>query len=341
MASRVNYEFRAIFLAVSAFSLCGAAVAQYTGAAPTSPQRTASAPASSMHVDYDDVKIAPGDVITISTYGVPELTTVSQTSPGTIFTSAQGAVQGIKVGATGNVVLPYLGTIKLGGMTMAEASDYLKKALKDGGFLTDPQVSVGFVDSPTRAITVLGEVVRPAPVAADGQIRLLDAISACGGFTPLASHTITVKRKDSTDPITIELGADPAAAGSINIPLLPGDTVLVSKVGSVFVFGQVKTPVAIPLAYNTPVTVLRAIAMAGGLNYGAGLSKARIIRTNADSQHVEIMLDLKKIMFGQQQDVALRADDVLFIPTNAFKASIAAGGLSVALQGFYAAALLK
>jgi polysaccharide export outer membrane protein len=311
------------------------------GAAPISPQRSASVPLSAMHVDYDDIKIAAGDVISISTFGVPELTTTGQTSSGTIFNPTPSAVQGIKVGATGDIVLPYLGTVKIAGLTISEAATYLKNALKEGGYLTDPQVSVGFVDSPTRAITVLGEVLKPAPVPAHGEIRLLDAISACGGFTPLASHTITVKRKGSPDSITVELGADPGAVGSIDIPLLPGDTVLVSKVGSIFVLGQVKTPSAIPLGYNSPITVLRAIAMAGGVNFGAGLSKARIIRTNTDSQHVEIMLDLKKIMYGKQQDVALRSDDVLFIPSNAFKASIAAGGASAAIQAFYAASLFK
>ena len=341
MASQVEYKLRVLFLAASGLSFCVPVVAQYTGAAPTSPQRSASAPTSAMQVDYADIKIEPGDVISISTYGVPELTTTGQTSAGTLFNSTQGTVQGIKVGGTGEVVLPYLGTVRLAGMTVSEAASYLKNALKEGGYLTDPQVSVGFVESPTRAITVLGEVLKPAPIPAYGQIRLLDAISACGGFTPLASHTITVKRKGSADPITVELGADPGAAGTIDIPLLPGDTVLVSKVGSIFVLGQVKTPSAIPLAYNLPITVLRAIAMAGGVNYGAGLSKARIIRTNADSQHVEIMLDLKKIMYGKQQDVALRSDDVLFIPSNAFKASIAAGGASVAVQAFYSAALFK
>ena len=96
-----------------------------------------------------------------------------------------------------------------------------------------------------------------------------------------------------------------------------------------------KTQSAIPLSSNAPITVLRAIAMAGGVNYGAGLSKARIIRTTADNQHVEIMLDLRKIMFGKQQDVALASDDVLFVPSNAFKASLAAGGAGVAAQVFY------
>jgi polysaccharide export outer membrane protein len=341
MASRWSYDLRALFLAAFALSLCAQSPAQYMGAAPASPPRAASAPESAMQVDYADVKIAPGDVISISTYGVPELTTSGQTSTGTIFNANPGMVQGIKVGATGDVVLPYLGTVRLAGLTISEAAAYLKNALKDGGYLTDPQVSVGFVDSPTRAITVLGEVMKPSPVPAHGQIRLLDVISACGGFTPLASHTITIKRNGSADAITVELGADPTAAGTINIPLLPGDTVLVSKVGSIFVLGQVKTPSAIPLGYNSPITVLRALAMAGGVNYGAALSKARIIRTNADSQHIEILLDLKKIMFGKQQDVALRSDDVLFIPSNAFKASMAAGGASIAVSAFYAAALLR
>jgi polysaccharide export outer membrane protein len=126
---------------------------------------------------------------------------------------------------------------------------------------------------------------------------------------------------------------------------MAGDTVIVPKVGSVFVVGQVKTQSAFPLSGNTPITVMRAIAMAGGVNYGAALSKARIIRTTADNQHIEIMLDLKKLMYGKQQDVALVSDDVLFIPSNTFKATLAAGGASVAAtllyQGAYTATILK
>jgi polysaccharide export outer membrane protein len=341
MSPKGSYDLRVLFIAASALSLCAPALGQYMGAAPSSPPRAASAPASAMHVDYSDIEIASGDVIYIATYGVPELTTGGQTSAGTIFGPTPNAVQGIKVGATGDVVLPYLGTVKLAGLTISEAAAYLRNALKESGILTDPQVSVGFVDSPTRAITVLGEVMKPAPIPAYGQIRLLDVISACGGFTPLASHTVTIKRNGSADPITVELGADPGATGSIDVPLLPGDTVVISKVGSVFVLGQVKTPAAIPLGYNSAITVLRALAMAGGVNYGAALSKARIIRTNADSQHVEILLDLKKIMFGKEQDVVLRSDDVLFVPSNAFKAGIAGGGAGVAIEAFYAAALIK
>jgi polysaccharide export outer membrane protein len=188
-------------------------------------------------------------------------------------------------------------------------------------------------------------VQKPAAVPAFEQLRLLDAISACGGFTALASHTITVRRTSASDPIIVQLGTDPSAANVSNIPLMAGDTVIVPKVGNVFVVGQVKTQMAIPLSGNTPITVMRALSLAGGVNYGAALSKARIIRTTADNQHVEIILDLKKLMYGKQQDVALASDDILFIPSNTFKATLAAGGASVAAallaQGAYTATVVK
>jgi len=243
---------------------------------------------------------------------------------------------GIKVGPSGEISLPYLGSVKLAGLTPAEAASYLSNALKKGGFLVDPQVSVQLVDSPTRAITVIGEVLKPSPIPAFGQVRLLDAISACGGFTPLASHNITIRRVGQPAPIAVELGTDANASQASDIPLMPGDTVIVPRVGNVFVLGYVKTPAAIPLANNAPITVLRALAMAGGVNYGAGLSRARIIRTGPDNQRVEIRLDLKKIMFGKQQDVALVSDDILLVPGNAFKAGMAAGGAGVAASLLYA-----
>ena len=219
----------------------------------------------------------------------------------------------------------------LAGMTPPELALYLDKELKEKGILVDPQVTVSLVGSPTRVITVLGEVQKPSPVPAYGQLRLLDVISACGGFTPLASHNITVRRPGDPNPITVILGTDPKTTDETNIPLIAGDTVIVPKVGNVFVIGQVKTPSAIPLSSNAPITVMRAIAMSGGLNFGAALSKVVIIRKTPSDQHVEIQVDLKKVMNGKERDVALASDDVLLVPTNGFKAGVAAGGSGVAV----------
>jgi len=319
MRIRLKLDIRCLLLVSGALISAGnAAHAQYAGPAVSSPVKAASAPDSAINAAYGQVKIVPGDVISIATYGLPELSTSGL------------APQGLKVGASGEIVLPYLGTVKLAGFTPSEAAEYLRKALKDAGILVDPQVSVELLDSPTRVITVIGEVARPALVPAFGQLRLLDAISACGGLTPLASHTIQLRRPGVPDSITVELGVDPTAANVTDIQLMAGDTIVVPKVGSIFIVGQVKTPSAIPLSGNAPITVMRAVAMAGGVNYGAALSKVRIIRTTADNQKVEIMLDLAKVMFGKQQDIALVSDDVLYIPTSAFKAMLSSGGVATA-----------
>jgi polysaccharide biosynthesis/export protein len=313
----------------------GSARAQFAGPPVTTLSPPAGSSAAALTAKYGDVKIMPGDVISIATYGAPELSTTGTTTvdlPGSVSASP---VQGIKVGAQGEIVLPYLGVVTVGGMTPAEASQYLEKSLKDAGILVNPQVTVELVDSPTRVITVMGEVQKPATVPAFGQLRLLDVISACGGFTPLASHTITVRRRGQDEPITVLLGTDPRNTDETNIPLMAGDTVIVPKVGSVFVVGQVHTPEAIPLAGNTPITVLRAISISGGLNFGAALSKTVIIRTLPNNQRVQISLDLKKIMNGKQKDVALASDDVLLIPTNGFKAGISGGAGSIAASSIY------
>ena len=305
--------------------------AQFAGPAVSAPSAGVATPASALNAQYSDVKIRPGDIIAIATYGAPELSTVGTTNVDATTGTGGGSASGIKVGAQGEIVLPYLGAVNVAGLTPPEAALFLEKELKEKGILVDPQVTVSLVDSPTRVITVIGEVQKPEPVPAFGQLRLLDVISACGGFTPLASHTITIRRPGDPNPITVLLGTDPKNTDETNIPLMAGDTVIVPKVGSVFVIGQVKTPSAIPLSSNAPITVMRAIAIAGGLNFGAALSKVVVIRKTPDDQHVEIQMDLKKVMRGKEKDIALASDDVLLVPTSGFKAGVSNTGSGIAV----------
>ena len=321
---RIRGGWRAAAVAgLAAMVGMGAALGQYAGPAVSGQAPGVKGPASVMQPRYGGMKIMPGDVIAIETVGVPELTTTNTTSSDLPGATTGTPVQGIKVGTQGDVVLPYLGVVHLAGMTPAQAALYLEKDLKEKGILTDPQVTVQLVDSPTRVITVIGQVMKPQPVPAFGQLRLLDAIAACGGFTPLASHNITIRRIGDPQPIIVILGSDPKTTDVTNIPLMAGDTVIVSEVGDVFVVGQVKDPHAIPLASNQPITVLRAISMSGGVLYGAATSKVMILRTLPDHQEVEIRMDLRKVMEGREKDIALMSDDVLLVPRNGFKSGLA------------------
>lgn len=321
MDKQGNMRMRTITVAgLALICWAGTAMAQYAGPSVTSSGATASAPASAMHLQQAEAAILPGDGLSIATYGVPELST---SGAGSIPTSGPG---GLRVSADGTVTLPYLGTVKLAGLTPSQAAQYLARQLKAAGILVDPQVTVQVVSSAAAGITVVGEVKEAKPVPVYGaQMRLLDVISACGGFTNLASHTVTVHRVGDPTPITVNLGVDPATTDVANIPLVAGDTVVVPRVGNAYVVGDVIRPQAIPLANNAPITVLQAISMSGGVDSGAALSKAMVIRTTPDQQRVEILFDLKKVMHGKEKDIALTADDILFIPSNAFKTAVTKG----------------
>jgi polysaccharide export outer membrane protein len=318
-------------LALTSFT----ASAQFAGASVAAPAMAADAPLSARQVALPEEEIVAGDVVSIMTLGAPELTAAAPVAMRG--ESGTGMASGVRVNGQGEITLPFLGTVKIAGMKPSQAAAYLRKALSEEGILSDPQVAVSIVDSPAHMIAVVGEVSKPMQVPAYGSFRLMDAISACGGFTPLASHTVTIHRRGDANPIVVELGVDAKAASIANIPLAGGDTVVVSKVGNIFVVGEVKNALSFPAASNAPMTVMRAITLAGGLKYSAALSKARIYRTNAANQRVQIDFDLKKLMQGKQQDVALASDDILFVPANTFKAIVAAGGVGVAESLFYGA----
>jgi len=308
---------------------------QYAGPALTSPPVAAGAGLASA-VEIDATRIVPGDVISITTLGAPELT---------LSGSAGGILSGVRIGNQGEFEFPYLGSVKLAGMSEEEAAQYLRKALKEGGFLADPQVIVEIVNSPTRVVTMIGELQHPQPVPAFASVRLLDAVSLCGGFTNFASHTLTVQRAGVAEPLTVELGNNPRSSSLSDILLRAGDTVIVPRVGNVYVMGEVKTVGAIPLSSNTPITVMRAIILSGGLKFPAARGRASIIRTTPDNQRIEIRLDLKKVVAGKEPDVALLSDDVLYVPTNRSKAIMAAGGAqifaSLLYQGLYSYELVR
>ena len=86
----------------------------------------------------------------------------------------------------------------------------------------------------------------------------------------------------------------------------------------------------IPIATNTPLTLIQALTMAGGANFEAALSKTRIIRTEGLNRK-EILLDVKKIFNGTQPDPILQADDIVYLPGSALKGALKSGGTQTAI----------
>ena len=318
------------------------ALAQYAGPPVISNSPQATTPSTLLGVAAEEFRIAPGDVVGVLASGLPELTiTTGVPSPGLSGGSTSQTTPGSLVSAAGEIQLPYIGRIHVAGLTAAEASDLVASRLKESGILVDPQVTVQLLASPPRIVTVTGEVGHPCTLEAFPGMRLLSALAACGGLTQFASHSLSLRRTGSPDPISINFGVDAGSASLSDILLLPGDALVVPRVGSVWVLGDVRTPQAIPLAGNSPMTVLRAITQAGGLQYSAALSKARLIRTTADNRQVEIRFDLRKLMEGKQQDTVLANNDLLIVPRNLFKGAITNGALAALSQTLYSSTIVS
>jgi polysaccharide biosynthesis/export protein len=251
----------------------------------------------------------------------------------------------VRVGLDGLVELPLIGSVQVQGLTLNQAQDLIAEKLKNAGMFRDPQVSIQIMESPNQVCTVIGELHGVVPIL--GERRLYDVLAAVGGGTgggigattivagggglpSTASHIITINRYGAAQPITIDLGTDPAKSTMANIPIFPRDTIVVPRVGVVYILGAFKNQGAIPLQQNSPMTLTKVTALAGGQLFEGKPGDLRIIRTTGLTRQV-VRVDLKKIINGKDPDPVLQAEDIVFLPTSPMKAAISSGGVSTLL----------
>jgi polysaccharide export outer membrane protein len=238
-------------------------------------------------------------LIELTVYNVPELSTKA------------------RIGNSGDVYLPLIDYVHLGGLTQEEAQSVVEKRLESGGFVRNPHVTI-FVDEATsQGVSVLGEVARPGIYADPADHKLYDVISEAGGFTTSSSRKIAIIRRNEAEPIRISLPRNLADDVSGNIDIMPGDTITVPRAPIIYVVGDVGRPSGF-LVDNGSLTVLQALALAGGTNHTAKMGAARIIRKGPTGM-TETPLHLKKMLEAKAPDVTLQADDILFVPVSAGK----------------------
>ena len=151
-----------------------------------------------------------------------------------------------------------------------------------------------------------------------------------GGLPPTASHIITINRYGAAEPIVIDLGTDPAKSALINIPIFPRDTIIVPRVGVVYLLGAFKTQGAIPMQQNAPLTLMKVAALSGGPGFEGRYNDLRIIRTTGTNRQV-VRVDISKVINGKVPDPVLQAEDIIFLPTNPMKSAIKNGGVGTIL----------
>jgi polysaccharide export outer membrane protein len=225
----------------------------------------------------------------------------------------------LRVDEHGMITLPLGGDLVVSGLTAEQAGHAIEKKLLERDILKDPHVSVTVLEYATQGITVLGEVKNPGVYPLLGAHGLLDLISAAGGTTPNAGKAVTITHRFSPDhPIIVDVESKPGSTVAFNIDVHPGDTVMVSHAGIVYVIGDVSKPGGFLIENNDRLTVLQAIALAQGTNRTASLNHAKLIR-KIGGTHEEVPVRLNKILANNAPDQLLADGDILFIPTSAAK----------------------
>ena len=253
------------------------------------------------------VLIGEGDLLQVSLYGWPDFN------------------EQVRVSSTGEISLPLIGQVEVRGLSTTQAESVISKRLETGGFFNNPQVTVGDREFATQGISVLGEVQKPGVYPILGPRKLFDLISAAGGTSPKAGNRILIShRVNPQDVQTVTLSDDPQKSLTANVDVLPGDTVVVSKAGVVYVVGDVRLPGGFVMDKDKELTVLQALALAQGAGNYASLNHSRLIHRTRDGVH-ETPIPLKKIIEGKAEDPKLQADDILFIPHSGSKEATSKG----------------
>lgn len=261
------------------------------------PATPAIAPAPGSSI----ARLGAGDLIELSVYGVPDLSTKA------------------RIGNSGDVYLPLIDYVHIADLTVDEAQELVQKRLEDGGYVRNPHVTIFVNESSSQAVNMMGEVARTGPYPVIGERRLFDMIAAAGGLTEKAGRAVTIiHRKQPDQKVDLQLPANLAEDTTSNVEIYPGDTVIISRAGIVYVVGDVNRPSGFMIDDNT-LTVLKVLALAGGGTRTASLNGSKILRQTPTGVH-EIPVQLQKVLRAKAPDVAMVKGDILFVPGSAGKA---------------------
>lgn len=237
------------------------------------------------------VTLAPGDSITISVFGRPELTSTVYVADG------------------GTIDVPLAGSIPVAGLSPAVAAERVATAYREGEYLIDPQVNIVLAGLRSQQISILGEVVRPGRIPIDTRTTILDALAQAGGVTPRGEQKAFIlrRREGGVDRFEVDL-RDLFDKGSGQVvDLRAGDTILVPKAPLVYLYGEVAKPGS--YALRGDMTVIEAITEAGGITPRGSTRRIQIKRKDKGG---------KPQMLDAEIDDTLRAEDIVNVRERIF-----------------------
>jgi polysaccharide export outer membrane protein len=252
-----------------------------------------------------EYRIGPRDLLEIKVLELPELNVER------------------RVADAGVVNLPLVGDVPVAGLTATESADRLSSILT-AKYVNRANVTIIIKEFTNKPISVLGAVQKPGSLNVSGKWDLLQAISAAGGLAASAGRKIYVLRRSETgltdrlEIATADLFVNPSPKW--NVTIYPSDVINIPARTPVRVFclGEVRSPGALEFDSDDRITLLSAIAKAGGLTDRAARGSIRIKRRGPDGKDAEIEANYGRIVSGKDPDPTLKGDDVVVVKESFF-----------------------
>ena len=271
------------------FLLCLACVPAWA-AAQEAATGAVAAPVAENTREY---VLGPGDIVRISVFQNPDLTTEG------------------RVSETGALSFPLIGSVELGGRTVSAAESLIAERLRTGGFVLQPQVTVLPVQIRGNQVAVLGHVNKPGRYPLDTfNVRVTDMLANAGGIATGGDDVIVLVgvrdgqriRRELDLPTLFQRGDADA-----DVMLSPGDVIYVRRADVFYIYGEVQKPGAFRLERN--MTVMQALATGGGPTLRDTVRGLRIHRRAADGKVAVIEPALED---------RLRPDDIIYVKESLF-----------------------
>jgi polysaccharide biosynthesis/export protein len=272
-----------------------------------------------------DIPIGAGDLLHIDVFDVPELS------------------RDVRVSTMGGISFPLIHErIRAAGATTFQLEQKIQDLLRQNGLVSDPQVSVFIKEQNSQPVTIIGAVARPMTYQVNRPMSLLELIANAGGITDGAGTVILITRRTETEsvmPISSSPNSSESATSDLdsgaktiriqlqdllntentafNIPIYGGDVINIPVAGIIYVMGGGVSQQGgyVVQSHGEQITVLKAVALAHGLGGYAKPDDAVIYRLNPNKAEREaIPVHIKQIEQNKTQDVAMKSNDILFVP---------------------------
>jgi polysaccharide biosynthesis/export protein len=241
----------------------------------------------------------------------------------------------MRVGSDGYINLPLAGRIRAAGLTVNELEKTIAGRLRQ--YVLDPEVTVAITEFRSEPVSVLGAVKTPGVYQVQGHKTLSEMLSLAGGLDTSAGSEVKITRELSRGPLPLDNATtDSSGKFSVadvnldailkaddprsNVEIQPNDVITVPRAEMVYVVGNVQKAGGFVLNDRKDMTVLQALAMAGGPAPAASPRHSALLREKpGDTQRTEIPLDVNKILEAKAPDVPMLPGDILFIPNSTGK----------------------